>query len=262
MKIRRITANVYELPLGMVNAFIVEDEALILIDTGTPGSENKILAAVREIGREPGDIKHILLTHAHPDHAGSVAALKERTGAKVWMHAAEAHHLQKGFIPKPAQPVFSSLLNKLLYQLFVKNAPGEIPAATPDEIIEHGDWLPLAGGMHVVHVPGHSPGQLAFFMPGQKNVLFAADTADNMFGLSYNVFYENLAEARHSLERLATFDFDVACFGHGRSILKDAATRFRKRFIHPVQHTAHSQPVQLAVEQGTRAGVQEPEEKI
>lgn len=260
MKIKRITANVYEVPLGMVNAFIVEDDSLILIDTGAPGSVGKISAAVREIGREPEDIQHILLTHAHPDHAGSVAELKQLTQAKVWMHAAEFPHLQGGFVPKPPQPVFSSLLNKLLYRLFVKNAPGEIPAATADELIEDGDWLPLAGGMHVIHIPGHSAGQVAFFMPGQKNVLFAADAADNMFGLSYACFYENLADAQHSLERLSTFDFDVACFGHGRSILKDAAERFRRRFI-PVHQTTKTPSQWIAVEKETMVRMHEPAKK-
>lgn len=261
MKIRRITANVYEVPLGTVNAFIVEDEALIVIDTGTPGSADKILAAVRAIGREPEDVKHILLTHAHPDHAGSAADLKKRTGAKVYMHPAEAPHLKQGFIPKPAVPVFTSFLNKLLYRVFVKNAPGNIPPADIDEQLGDGDWLPFAGGMHVIHIPGHSPGQLAFFMPGQKNVLFAADAADNMFGLSYGCFYENLADAQHSLERLATFDFDVACFGHGRSILGDAAAKFRKRFL-PAYHAPKDQHEWLVVEKEAIVRVQEPEEKI
>jgi glyoxylase-like metal-dependent hydrolase (beta-lactamase superfamily II) len=261
MKIRRITANVYEVPLGTVNAFIVEDESLILIDTGAPGSAAAIMAAVREMGREPNDIRHILLTHAHPDHAGSVAELKKLTGAKVYMHAAEQPHLQAGFIPKPAEPVFTSLLNKLLYRMFIKNASSEIPAAMADELVEDGDWLPFAGGMHMVHIPGHSPGQLAIFMPGQKNVLFAADAADNMFGLSYSCFYENMADARHSLERLATFDFDVACFGHGRSILKDAAARFRKRFI-PAHHPAKQPEKWQVVEKEAAVRIQQPEEKI
>ncbi|RPE05856.1 MBL fold metallo-hydrolase [Chitinophaga lutea] len=262
MKIRRITANVYELPLGMVNAFIVEDDALTLIDTGAPGSTGKILAAVREIGRAPEDIQHILLTHAHPDHAGSVAELKRATPAKVWMHAAEAPHLAEGFIPKPPEPVFTSFLNKTLYNLFVKKASSEIPPANADELMEDGDWLPMAGGMHVIHIPGHSPGQLAFFLPGQKNVMFAADAADNMFGLSYACFYENLVEARHSLERLATFDFDIACFGHGRSILSNAAARFRKRFIHPAAHTAKDQQQWIAVEKEAIVRLQEPGEKL
>lgn len=245
----------------MVNAFLIDDEALVLVDTGAPGSMPKILAALREIGRAPEDIQHILLTHAHPDHAGNVAALQRLTGAKVWMHAAEVQHLERGVIPKPAEPVCKGLVNKLLYRLFIKNAPDNIEPATADEIIEDGDWLPLAGGLHVVHIPGHSPGQVAFFMPGQKNVLFAADAAANMFGLGYSCFYENFTGAVHSLERLSTFDFDVACFGHGRSILKNASGRFREKFIHPARKI-QDQSQYIILEKEAIIRIQEPEEKI
>lgn len=261
MKLKRITANVYELPLGKVNAFLIEDEELTLIDTGTPGSAGKILQAIRSIGRDPGDLRHILLTHAHPDHAGSVAELKAQTNARVYMHEAEVSYVQQGFVPKPAVPVFTGFMNKMMYNLFIKNAPGEIPAATIDEIIDDGDWLPIAGGMHTIHVPGHSAGQLAFFLPGQKNVLFAADAAANMMGLGYAIFYEDLAAGKHSLEKLSTFDFDIACFGHGGTIRHSAATRFRNKFIKHVQKVSR-QTQYIVLEEASVIRIKEPEERI
>jgi glyoxylase-like metal-dependent hydrolase (beta-lactamase superfamily II) len=264
MSIRRITENVYELQLGKVNAFLLEDEKLTLIDTGVPDSTGQIIEMIREIGRQPEELKHILLTHSHPDHAGSVAQLKIITGAKVYMHPAEKLNVEKGFVPKPPEPHFTSLVNKLMYNLFVKNASGYIPSTKVDELLQDGDWLPIAGGLHAIHIPGHSAGQLAFFLPGRKNVLFAADAADNLFGLSYNCFYENFQEAAHSLERLSTFDFDIACFGHGRSVMRRASEKFRNRFLghrHPAAQAKGAQPY-LVVEQDTILQMQEPEKKI
>lgn len=261
MKLKRITANVYELPLSNVNAFLIEDEELTLIDTGTPGSAGKILQAIRSIGRDPADLRHILLTHAHPDHAGSVAELKAQTNARVYMHEAEISYVQSGFVPKPDVPFFTGFINKMMYNLFIKNASGAIPATTIDEIIDDGDWLPIAGGIHTIHVPGHSAGQLAFFLPGQKNVLFAADTAANMMGLGYAIFYENFEIAKHSLEKLATFDFDIACFGHGSTIRHSAATRFRNKFMKHVQKI-NRQSQYIVLEEESVIRIQEPEEKI
>ncbi|MBO9153887.1 MBL fold metallo-hydrolase [Chitinophaga sp. GCM10012297] len=263
MSIRRITENVYELQLGKVNAFLLEDEKLTLIDTGVPDSTGQIIEMIREVGRQPEELKHILLTHSHPDHAGSAAQLKMITGAKVYMHAAEKMNLEKGFVAKPPVPYFTSLANKLMYNLFIKNAPGLIPSAKADVLLQDGDWLPIAGGLHAIHIPGHSAGQLAFFLPGRKNVLFAADAADNLFGLGYSCFYENFTEAERSLERLSTFDFDIACFGHGKSIMRGASERFRNKFLkhkHKAPTVKEARPY-LVVEKDAIVRIQEPEEK-
>ncbi len=254
----------YELQLGKVNAFLVEDEKLTLIDTGVPDSTGQIIEMIREIGRQPEELKHILLTHSHPDHAGSAAQLKVITGAKVYMHPAEKLNVEKGFVAKPPVPYFTSLVNKMMYNLFIKNAPGYIPSTKVDVLLQDGDWLPVAGGLHAIHVPGHSAGQLAFFMPGRKNVLFAADAADNLFGLSYSCFYENFTEAEHSLEKLSTFDFDIACFGHGKSITRRASEKFRTKFLahkHKAPAPKAAKPY-LVVEQESIVRIQEPEEKI
>lgn len=262
MKVKRITANVYEIPLGRVNSFLIEDDELTLIDTGASGQTGRILDAVRQTGREAEDIRHILLTHSHPDHSGNAAELKQLTGAKLYMHPAEVPLVRQGDVPKPDDPYFPGLVQKLMYNLMIKNSPGTIQPVEVDEEIGDGDWLPLAGGIHVIHVPGHSAGQLAFFMPGQRNVLFAADTAMNMFGLGYSVFYEDEEMAMHSLERLSTFDFDIACFGHGRSMLHEAAERFRHKFLKPPVQQAGRQPQYLVLQEDDIIRLQEPEERI
>lgn len=247
MKIRRLTANVYECTLGQVNFFLIDEDELTLIDTATPGSAGNIMSAIRRIGRDPFDLQHILLTHSHPDHAGSVADLKALTGAKVYMHAAETELLRNGFIPKPVEPFHTGFISRLTYQLLIRPASGEISPCETDVLIEDGDWLPLAGGMHAIHIPGHSAGQMAFFLPGRKNVLFAADAAMNLVGLGYAVFYDNMGEAAHSLERLATFDFDIVCFGHGKALLHNAAERFRRKFMRS-PHEMHHHSM-LAIEE-------------
>ncbi|WP_341836721.1 MBL fold metallo-hydrolase [Chitinophaga pollutisoli] len=261
MSIRRITENVYELNLGKSNAFLIDDEKLTLIDTGEPDRSGQILELLASIGREPDDLKHILLTHSHPDHSGSAADLKAITGAKVYMHAAEKKWVEAGFVPKPDHPYFTGVVNRLIYQMFIAKAPGSITPCAVDQLVSDGDWLPIAGGIQAVHVPGHSEGQLAFFFPGAKNVLFAADACDNLFGLGYSTFYEDYETGRHSLEKLATFDFDVACFGHGRSILRGAGAKFCRKFI---GHHHHHHPVRAQKAQGTGEAVRmrEREEKI
>ena len=100
-----IIPGLSQISLGYVNAFLLEhDGQLTLIDTGVPGSEDKILAAVKELGHAPRDIRNILVTHLHADHAGSLKALKERTSATAWMHPEDAQMVRKGEILRPLDP--------------------------------------------------------------------------------------------------------------------------------------------------------------
>jgi len=72
--------------------------------------------------------------------------------------------------------------------------------------------------------------QVAFLWPEQGGVLFAADAAANMLGLGYAPIYEDLEEGRASLAKLASLEFEVACFGHDRAIVAAAARRFRQKW--------------------------------
>ena len=101
VKINPVLPGLYIIP-GLVNEYVLETaDGDVLIDTGFPGSTDKILSALKMIGKTPQDIKHILLTHAHPDHIGSAAALKQATGASVYAHAIAAP-LIEGTAPRRA----------------------------------------------------------------------------------------------------------------------------------------------------------------
>src|ERR1700712_2745224 len=79
------------LPFGMVNAHLILSEAgCILIDAGIPGSERKIGKVLAQRGLTFRDIKLIVVTHAHTDHAGSAAALRQLSGAPILAHQDDA----------------------------------------------------------------------------------------------------------------------------------------------------------------------------
>jgi len=71
-----IALEVYQINLGAVNAFLIAGKSLTLVDTGYKGSEQKIVQAIQKIDRSIDELKQIIITHHHPDHAGSAARLK------------------------------------------------------------------------------------------------------------------------------------------------------------------------------------------
>jgi glyoxylase-like metal-dependent hydrolase (beta-lactamase superfamily II) len=230
MPLQHIVPGLYQIGLGAVNVFLLDDaDGLTLIDAGSVGNDTQILEAVQKLGRKPTDITNILVTHCHPDHAGSLAALKRATGARAWMHPLDAALVRAGQAIRPMRAA-PGLLNALLFRLFIQPASPTFPPAEVECEANDGDVIPVAGGIHAIHTPGHCAGQLVFLWPQHGGVLFAADAAANVTGLGLSIGYEDLAEGRRSLVKIAALDFAIACFGHGRPIRARAAERFRARF--------------------------------
>lgn len=233
MAARQVVPGLYEIRLGFVNAFLLETEdALALVDTGFAASADAILKAIAAIGRQPHQVRDILVTHCHADHSGSVAALKQTTGATVWMHAEDAAMVRAGKSMRPMTAA-PGLANGLLFRLLIRTAPQTIEPIDVDREVADGDALPIAGGLRAIHVPGHCAGQLAFLWPQHGGVLLAADACANAFALALSPAYENLDQGKRSLAKLASLDFEVACFGHGRAVRSGAAQKFREKWGTP-----------------------------
>ena len=236
MSTTQIAEGLWQIGLGPVNAFLLDslDSArdkqgeLTLIDTGVAKREEKIVAAIESIGRKATDLKHIIVTHCHPDHSGSLAAMKRKTGAVAYMHRDDAAMVRRGEGKRPMTAA-PGLMRKVFFTLFVSFSSGKIEPAVIDREIDDGTELPIAGGLKAIHVPGHCAGQLAFLWP-RRRVLFAADACSNMMGLGYSLGYEDFALGQRALSKLVAFDFDAAVFGHGAPITSGAAQKFRQTF--------------------------------
>ena len=129
------------------NAYLLVDgDTLALIDTGLPGSLNPIDRYVKSIGKRLEQLRYVLLTHGHPDHAGGAPALRERTGALVLAHPADVR--SNGDQQSVSYlGVFGALPLRLP---FLRRVPA-------DGVLSDGELLPLLGGLRVVHTPGHTP---------------------------------------------------------------------------------------------------------
>jgi glyoxylase-like metal-dependent hydrolase (beta-lactamase superfamily II) len=227
IEVAKIVDGLYVIPVGPVNIFLLDSpDGCALIDTGVSGSVGAVLRALHALGKQPRDVRHIILTHAHPDHIGSLAPLKKTTDAEVYIHPLDADIATNGAGFRPMSPA-PGLFPAMMFQMFVRPVETVEPA-TIEHHVQTEELLPIAGGLTAIHVPGHCAGQLAFFWPRHGGVLFAADTCMNVMGLGWTMGYEDFEEGKRSLMKLAQLDFRVACFGHGQTILHDAGDRFRK----------------------------------
>ncbi len=222
---------IYALPLGYVNAFLMaEEDGLTLIDAGLKGHDRRINKAIGELGREPSELRHILVTHHHADHCGSLAALKRKSSdATVYAHPLDAPVIA-GEKPRPG-PNPSSVTGRLFGPLITRIPANHPPAVTPDQHVNDGDVLPIAGGIVVLHTPGHTIGSVSFFIEGHGGVLFAGDAAAHMFGRLGKpmlLFTEDMGQVKESMRKLAALEFETACFGHGNVVKGKANAEFRR----------------------------------
>jgi glyoxylase-like metal-dependent hydrolase (beta-lactamase superfamily II) len=209
-------------PVGAAYLWSDADE-LTLIDTGAAGSGEDIAEAIRSIGRDPGDVRRVVLTHFHQDHTGSAAEIRSWGGATVMAHRLEAPVIRGDAAGPP--PVLSEWERALFDSL---PALPPAPAVAVDRELEDGDTLDFGGGAEVVWTPGHTDGSIAIHLPAPR-VLFTGDTAANVSGATMlGVFNTDRSRAAASFRRLAALDVDVACFGHGDPITGGAGAALRK----------------------------------
>jgi glyoxylase-like metal-dependent hydrolase (beta-lactamase superfamily II) len=216
------------IPMGMANAFLIEgQDGLTLIDAGYPGKERAVFGVIHALGHSPNQLKHLIFTHGHPDHIGSAAAIVRETGARTYMHPLDIPIAESGgpFRPlKPAPGLLRTVLCKLIYHPNQRLEP-----ITINQQLINGGVLSIAGGIEVIHAPGHCAGQVALLWhPGR--MLFAGDVGSNMTGLGDPLGFESLEEGLASQRKLAGLSFDAAGFGHGKPIAHDASMRFRKKW--------------------------------
>lgn len=165
-----LTLQVHNLRLGLGRAYLVEfPQGLLLIDSGSPHQEGKVLQLMQQLGRN--DLRLIFITHAHLDHYGSAAALRRITGAPVAIHRADAEAMANAQTPIGQARSFGRLVSGLLpyYEAFV--GPEGVSA---DILLEDGDDLGIPGlEACVLHTPGHTPGSSSLLL--QESAAFAGD---------------------------------------------------------------------------------------
>jgi len=181
MKIHRLRIPT-PFPVGPINVTLLAGDPITLVDTG-PQTDEAFVALreqVRACGLTLEQIRRIVLTHSHEDHAGQAARLQALSGAIVYVHPWEADRLR----PELDYAAYRHLLAELgvpeaIIAQFetMRRALRELIAPIPEmALLEDGDELLFEReSWRVVHTPGHTPGHIGLFSEGRR-LLIAGDT--------------------------------------------------------------------------------------
>lgn len=222
----QIAPHIHHFDTGPFNWYLIEEDSrLTLVDAGFPGHFSILLEGLQSLGRKPDDIEAILITHAHADHTGFAGRLSRLTGAPVFIHEEDRTSLTGilqlpwwGLLSNGWRPYINSMLRHAIW-----NGVFTMSRVPRPKTFRHGDGLDVPGRPVVIHTPGHTPGEVSFFLPASK-VLFCGDTLATRnvlngrggFPQIMPVFLtDDPASARHSLERLREVGDVVLLPGHG-----------------------------------------------
>lgn len=180
---------------------IDEPGRLILIDPGLSLGLNRVARALHESGRSPRAVTHILLTHYDGDHTQAAAEWQRRTGAGVWLGAADAAILTGAVaVPTPFRRLMAGLMG-------LAGLPGGLHL-----IQEQNEILP---GVQAIPTPGHTPGHVVF---SYADVAFIGDSAmvtkqGELTGMPGFLNSDAVAAAT-SLALVDSLDVTWRCAGH------------------------------------------------
>lgn len=177
--------------LGFVSAYILarRGEAAI-VDTGVADSEGAVAASLGALDLGWEDVGHVIVTHLHGDHQGSLPAVL-------------------GLAPDASAYA----------------GAGDIPGiSAPRELIAVGDGDSVFG-LEIIETPGHTPGHISVY-DRAGGLLVAGDALNGANGgvIGANPdFTADIATADASIAKLAGLDFDTVVFGHGDPVVENAS---------------------------------------
>jgi len=176
--------------LGFVSAYVLERGGEgVIVDTGVEGSESQIEETLALLDLDWDDVGHVILTHLHPDHIGSLGAVMENAVSAAG-YAGEAD--------------ISGIAS-----------PRALTA------VSDGDGV---FDLEIIHTPGHTPGSISVLEPA-GGLLLAGDALNGEGGGVVGAnpqFSSDMTAADESVRKLAGLTFDTVVFGHGDPVVGGA----------------------------------------
>ena len=225
-------------PLGMINCFLIQGKKKhILVDTGVPNSEAKILHQLEAHGINKKDIGLIIVTHGHIDHFGSAAELKQELGVPVLVHELDANALRSGkSMAATMKP------NKLYWNILKRKLMKDQATPCEPDIVLTGDcqYDLLEWGVRgkLIHTPGHTPGSLSVILD-DGNALIIDLVASGIFlggilfysRIKHPPFHDDLKVVKQSIEKVLLENVDTFYLGHGGPVSRKNVMSYRDNWF-------------------------------
>lgn len=186
---------------GVVAAYFIPSEAgHIVVDCGPSSTLPKLKAGIEALGYAFADVRHLLLTHIHLDHAGAAGTLARELGLQVYVHTHGAGHLgEPTRLLQSATRIYGAMMDTL-WGAFEAVPKDQLVVLEGDEVLRFGQLE-----MQALYTPGHAIHHLAYVL---EDSIFCGDVGGvRLQGSSHTIAPTpppdiNLGDWRKSLEKL------------------------------------------------------------
>lgn len=242
-----VADGVHRLATHHVSCYlVVEGDEVTLVDAGLPATWKALPAALAQLGRGFGDLRAVVLTHAHFDHIGIAERLRREKGIVVHLHPDDAwlaahpyrygHERPRGLYPFQHPRGVPGLTS------MVAGGALRVPPLHHTRPIADQQVLDVPGHPVVHHTPGHTDGHCVLHLPG-RSVLLTGDalvtqdpyTARRGPQLVARAATASVSTARQSLARIGAIEADVLLPGHGDPFSGGTARAVAEALAAPVQ---------------------------
>lgn len=247
----RIAGNLHFVGTNDVSAFLLTGPAgHILLDGGYPGSASMIVASMAQLGFDIRDVRVLLNSDPHTDHAGGLAALKEASGAELWASEPSAYSLASG----GDDPDILSPLRLLLRARIIG-----YPRVAVDQRFSDGATISV-GPVHVTaHVTGgHTRGCTSYsFQVQEDGEALDVVSACSLGILGVSKYPGQEADLERSLRVLRSLPVDIWVTSHNqlwgryrKFAARDSADRAVAPFIDPAGYRAYLDTAEARLKRG------------
>jgi len=229
----KLAPSLHRIGSDLVNVYLVEDDSgITIVDAGLPGHWSELVSELALMGRSLDDIHGVVLTHGDTDHIGFAQRLRDDRGIQVYVHELDAARA-RGEVKKDlkwGKVKVGPLLRFFWYS--ARRGGLRIQPVTDVVTFTNGETLDLPGAPRVIHIPGHTPGSVAFHIPA-VDALFVGDgmttghVLTGALGPGPAPFTLDPDQALSSLARLESVSASWILPGHGAPWSRGVAEAIR-----------------------------------
>lgn len=214
---------------GFTNVFLLTSpKSAILIDTGSKSNFKRIAVFLENLDLKFRDLKLIVATHCHKDHVASLAAVKEKSGAKVLAHSAAKEFLAKGepSYPKGTNPI--SAATSAFSEAFLQKVYRYPPVEPEITISEDADLSEYGVQVSVLCTPGHSADSISIIV--NRESALVGDTIFNVLSaIVYPPWADDTDELLRSMRKLIDTGCKVFYPSHGLPVSVEKLSAILRR---------------------------------
>ena len=227
---REVLSDLAYKRLGIVNVAYfgkanAGTENWVLIDAGVAGTAGMIRRAAEDRFGENARPAAIIMTHGHFDHAGALETLAEEWDVPIYAHELELPYLNGSASYPPPDPGVGGGMMALLSPMYPR---GPYNVAKWLQPLPSDGSVPHMAGWRWIHVPGHTPGQIALWREGDRVLLpadaFITTRQESAYAVTVQkpemhgppaYYTQDWEAARESVAKLAALEPEIVITGHG-----------------------------------------------